>query len=59
MVASGKFNHAFALVRPPGHHASSDLDGGFCYFNNVAIAVKHLQKEYVSNCSLLIDCFYS
>ncbi|MFH0956823.1 MAG: histone deacetylase [Candidatus Aenigmatarchaeota archaeon] len=31
---------SFALTRPPGHHASSSLEEGFCYFNNVAIAVK-------------------
>jgi len=31
---------AFALARPPGHHASADVFGGFCYFNNVAIAAQ-------------------
>lgn len=31
---------AFALTRPPGHHASADLFGGFCYLNNVAIAAQ-------------------
>jgi acetoin utilization deacetylase AcuC-like enzyme len=35
----------FALIRPPGHHASSDSCWGFCYFNNVAVAVKKLQEE--------------
>jgi acetoin utilization deacetylase AcuC-like enzyme len=30
---------AFALVRPPGHHASSDSSWGFCYFNNMAVAL--------------------
>uniref|UniRef100_A0A7J2TKI8 Histone deacetylase family protein n=1 Tax=Archaeoglobus fulgidus TaxID=2234 RepID=A0A7J2TKI8_ARCFL len=33
---------AFALIRPPGHHASPDSSWGFCYFNNIAIAVKKL-----------------
>lgn len=33
---------AFALCRPPGHHASPDSCWGFCYFNNVAVAVKRL-----------------
>jgi acetoin utilization deacetylase AcuC-like enzyme len=31
---------AFALTRPPGHHASNDVFGGFCYLNNVAIAAQ-------------------
>jgi len=31
---------AFALTRPPGHHAASDVFGGFCYLNNVAIAAQ-------------------
>ena len=37
--------NAFSLMRPPGHHAGRDFLGGFCYFNNIAIAVKKaLQK---------------
>ncbi|MBN1486935.1 MAG: histone deacetylase family protein [Anaerolineae bacterium] len=36
---------AYALCRPPGHHASTDLYGGFCYLNNAAIAVRYLQQE--------------
>ncbi len=30
-------DHAFALCRPPGHHAGADYCGGYCYFNNAAI----------------------
>ena len=33
---------AYALCRPPGHHACTDLAGGFCYLNNAAIAAQHL-----------------
>ncbi len=36
---------SFALVRPPGHHAGKDYGMGFCYFNNIAIAAKYLQKN--------------
>ena len=32
---------AFALCRPPGHHAAVDQYGGYCFFNNVAIAAQH------------------
>ncbi len=37
----GGERHAYALCRPPGHHAYADLAGGFCYLNNTAIAVEH------------------
>lgn len=33
---------AYALCRPPGHHAGSDFMGGYCYLNNAAIAANHL-----------------
>jgi acetoin utilization deacetylase AcuC-like enzyme len=36
---------AFALIRPPGHHASAASCWGFCYFNNVAVAVEHLLHD--------------
>jgi acetoin utilization deacetylase AcuC-like enzyme len=36
---------SFALTRPPGHHAGKDYGMGFCYFNNIAIAAKYLQKN--------------
>lgn len=43
-LLSNPISSTFALVRPPGHHSASDLAGGFCYFNNVAIAVSHLLR---------------
>jgi len=36
---------AFALTRPPGHHAGSALSGGYCYLNNAAIAARYLQHS--------------
>lgn len=35
---------AFALIRPPGHHASSSSSWGFCYFNNMAVALEKLKR---------------
>jgi acetoin utilization deacetylase AcuC-like enzyme len=40
VVAGG--GHAYAAVRPPGHHAGTDYFGGSCYLNNAAIAARHL-----------------
>ena len=34
----------YALSRPPGHHATRDLFGGYCYFNNAALAARHLRR---------------
>ena len=42
-VASGR-RVAYALVRPPGHHAESRVFGGFCYLNNTAIAAHYLSR---------------
>lgn len=44
-AVAGLDEPAFGLVRPPGHHASSDYAWGFCYFNNMAIALEHLKAK--------------
>src|SRR5882757_9426833 len=43
-VMDGAADNAFAIVRPPGHHAMADRAMGFCFFNNVAIAAEYLIK---------------
>jgi acetoin utilization deacetylase AcuC-like enzyme len=45
-VMDGTLDNAFCAVRPPGHHAETNKAMGFCYFNNIAIAARYLQKQY-------------
>ena len=54
-VLSGKVKNAFCAVRPPGHHALKDQAMGFCIFNNVAIAARHIQKKHHLNKVLIVD----
>jgi len=46
---------SFGLIRPPGHHASSDHCWGFCYFNNIAVALAGLQDENLIASALILD----
>jgi len=46
---------AYALVRPPGHHARSNNAMGFCLFNNIAIAAKYALRTYKMERVLIID----
>jgi len=41
----GLYEPCFAVIRPPGHHASADSAWGFCYFNNMAIAITKLKRR--------------
>jgi len=55
LVMEGRYKNAFALVRPPGHHAMRSRGLGFCVFNNVAIAAKYLLTEYELDRILVLD----
>lgn len=46
---------AFALTRPPGHHAAGDLFGGYCYLNNAAIAAEWLAANKLRIAILDVD----
>ena len=54
-VMNEKVGSAFALVRPPGHHATSQRAMGFCLFNNVAIATGWALAKYELERILIID----
>jgi len=45
----------FALIRPPGHHASPNSCWGFCYFNNIAIAIRRLIHAKKIERALIVD----
>lgn len=54
-VLSGQIKQAFALVRPPGHHAFPSLAGGFCLFNNIALAAEHAIHNFGLERVLIVD----
>ena len=56
-VVAGMVKNAFAVIRPPGHHAEFDSPMGFCFFNNVPVAVRVCQKDFPQTCRkvLILD----
>ncbi|OHE18572.1 MAG: hypothetical protein A2X96_00110 [Syntrophobacterales bacterium GWC2_56_13] len=54
-VASGETDNAFALVRPPGHHAQAAVAAGFCIFNNIAIGARHALARHGMKRILIVD----
>jgi len=55
MVYSGELDNAFALVRPPGHHAERAQAMGFCLFNNVAVGARYAQEHLKLNRIIVVD----
>ena len=51
-VAGGE-RAAFALTRPPGHHAGADFFGGYCFLNNAALAAQALRDQGVQRVAIL------
>lgn len=54
-VVKGESRSAFAVVRPPGHHAEPTRARGFCLFNNVAVAAAHAQAALGCERVLIVD----
>lgn len=52
-VLNGEVDNAFAMIRPPGHHAKPHIGAGFCYLNNMAIMVKWLLKNGFERIAIL------
>lgn len=57
-VQEGTVARAFALVRPPGHHALPHRAMGFCLFNNVAVAARYARQKYGIDRILIVDWDY-
>jgi acetoin utilization deacetylase AcuC-like enzyme len=54
-VLAGKARSAFVCTRPPGHHAEAGRAMGFCLFNNIAVAARHLQRTHGLGRILIVD----
>jgi acetoin utilization deacetylase AcuC-like enzyme len=55
IVMRKRCKNAFAVVRPPGHHAGPYYAMGFCIFNNIAIAAAHLRRNFRLKRILILD----
>jgi acetoin utilization deacetylase AcuC-like enzyme len=54
-VISRETDNAFALIRPPGHHAQPETAAGFCIFNNIAVAARHALSRHKIERILIVD----
>jgi acetoin utilization deacetylase AcuC-like enzyme len=54
-VGEGRAAHGFALVRPPGHHATPSRPMGFCLLNNIAVAARAAQRQVGIGRAAIVD----
>ncbi len=54
-IVGGEVENAYALVRPPGHHAMAGSGFGFCIFNNGALTARHLQASFGLDRIAIVD----
>ena len=55
LVMGNEVDNVFAAVRPPGHHAGTEVAMGFCLFNNAAIGARYAQAEHGLERVLVVD----
>ena len=54
-IMAGKVRNAYALIRPPGHHAEADRGRGFCVFANNVLLVHHLRRKHSVKRVAIVD----
>ncbi len=52
-VYQGTAKLAYALIRPPGHHAQPDMADGYCFFNNIGVAIEKLRAEGLTRVAVI------
>lgn len=55
MDPASNIRNAFAIVRPPGHHAEPNEHMGFCFFNNVSVAARVVQQKFGKIRQVILD----
>ncbi|MFW9935046.1 MAG: histone deacetylase family protein [Candidatus Thorarchaeota archaeon] len=54
-IQAGNLDNAFALVRPPGHHANEQSARGFCLFNNISVLARYITATIPDSRVLILD----
>ncbi|MFX0169178.1 MAG: histone deacetylase family protein [Candidatus Hodarchaeota archaeon] len=54
-IEAGNIDNAFALVRPPGHHANSQAARGFCLFNNISVLARYITATLPESRVFILD----